>query len=75
MQVPPAPALSHGFEAHVPLASQTLTISNAMCQPMVSLAPGNGIPSGPKSLWGLGHVCTTTGKLALPETLPCDHRD
>lgn len=75
VQVPLAPALPHGFEADIPPATQTLTISNAMCQPRVSPAPGNGIPSGPKSLWGLGHVCTTTGKLALPEPLPCDHKD
>lgn len=75
MPLPPAPALPNGFEANAPPASQTVTISNAMCWPRVGLAFGNGIPSGSKSLQGLGHVCTTTSKLALPEPLPCDHRD
>lgn len=74
VQVPPAPALPHGFEADIPPASQSLSALPCACtwsdQPL-----GLRIPSGPESLQGLSHLCTATIKLAFPKHLPCDHRD
>lgn len=42
VQVPPAPALPCDFEAEVPPASQSLTISDATDLPRAGPAPGTG---------------------------------